>query len=95
MEFETEDQERDTIFSLQAKDKTELRIIFLTDYHMKEMWVDQLRKWYETTQTPLIDLVILGGDFDNLSVYSMDPDHPEYKISEARISAFFSSLSFL
>ena len=95
MEFEAQPESEDSVFSISQVEKSELSIIFLTDYHMKEEWILKLEKWYQEAKRPKFDLVLLGGDFDNLSVYSMDPEHPEYKVSEARISAFFLSLGFL
>lgn len=95
MEFDSQTEPQSSVFSIMHQHRTDLSIIFLTDYHMKEVWVSELKKWYESSNMPQIDLVLLGGDFDNLSVYSNDPDHPEYKISEARIAAFFASLGFL
>jgi UDP-2,3-diacylglucosamine pyrophosphatase LpxH len=38
--------------------------------------------------------VILGGDFDNLYLYSKDSDLPEYQFSEARIASFIKSLEY-
>lgn len=42
-----------------------------------------------------MDIVILGGDFDNLDNYSKDTELPEYKLSETRIASFIKSLEFL
>jgi len=93
MEFENFCEPNHTVFGM--GNKKELTVIFLTDYHMKERWIPELEKWVEAKNDLKIDLVLLGGDFDNLSVYSLDHDHPEYKISEARITDFFCKLGFL
>lgn len=80
------------------RSKKALDIIFLTDYHMKKDLLPKLKLWHNqqlTNSPPLkIDLVIFGGDFDNLQIYEKDPNHEEYVMSEARMTDFFEYLGF-
>ena len=77
-----------------VNDKKELKVIFITDYHLNEKMTEKLKTWYMDQKEFDIDLVIHGGDFDNLEIYEKGPDNPEYVFSEARISAHLKYLEF-
>jgi len=74
--------------------KKTLRILVLSDYHMEEGQAERIKAWYLEQKEFDYDLVIIGGDFDNLQVYEKGHNHPEYSLSEARISTFLNHLEF-
>ena len=80
-------------FSDQLVEKTEIKIIFLTDYHMKKENVEKLKAWYLSEPVQDVSLVIVGGDFDNLNDQSFSKE-AENDESEARISSFLNFLEF-
>ena len=82
-----------TIFSGQLVEKKEAKILFLTDYHMKKEKVEKLKVWYLSQPLKDISLVVVGGDFDNLTEQNFKKE-AENEESEAHISAFLHFLEF-
>ena len=88
-------QQDDSItFPESLRSRTSLKIVHVTDYHMKEQYAEKLKLWFLQKSDRDIDAVIMTGDFDTLKIYSKDPDHPEYPLSESRISSFLRYLEF-
>lgn len=74
-------------------DTSRFKIVFLSDYHMAKDKAEKLKLWYLKQETKDINLVIVGGDFDNVSGQSLSKT-AENAESEARISAFLTFLEF-
>jgi len=82
-----------TIFSEQMVEKREVKILFLTDYHMMKERVEKLKDWYLSQPDKDVSMVVVGGDFDNLKEQNFNKE-AENEESEARISAFLHFLEF-
>jgi Icc-related predicted phosphoesterase len=74
-------------------DNMRFKIAFVSDYHMAPDRVEKLKLWYMARESKDINLVICGGDFDNLSEQS-HLKTAENNESEARIASFLTFLEF-
>ena len=81
------------IFVDKIVDQSTLNIFFLTDWHLNKPFAEKLKAWYLAQEKRDVDLVVLGGDFDNLNEQSFAKE-AENDESEMRISTFLTFLEF-
>ena len=79
------------VFSDKLAESDEINILFVTDWHLHKENAEKLKSWYGSRPEQNIQLVIVGGDFDNIP----DPHvatEEETAASEERIANFLIHL---
>ena len=79
------------VFTQKLVDSDEINILFVTDWHCHKENAEKLKNWYLSKSEHNIQLVIVGGDFDNIP----DPHvatEAETVASEERIANFLIHL---
>ena len=88
------DQNLSSMFVKETEDLDELNIIFITDQHDKTHYIEKLKHWYITKEFKDVNLVILGGDFDNLENEIPTEEKPDHILAESKFSTHLSFLEF-
>ena len=80
----------DSIRTFQSDNQHEILII--SDIHMKTESVLKLLDWNRDNNKTKFDMILITGDFDNLTQYKKVADLPEYIESEKRIQILIELL---
>lgn len=82
------------MFVKKKDDLDELNIIFITDQHDKTHYIEKLKHWHITKEVKDVNLVLLGGDFDNLENATPYEEKPEHILAESKFCTHLSFLEF-
>jgi Icc-related predicted phosphoesterase len=76
------------------KSTDKLTFITISDILGSKSHLEKLKDWYLTEQIRDVDLLVLTGNIDKLTLYSKDLNNYEYSYSEAEISEILTFLEF-